>query len=571
MVLIGIPAARPGLAQETDRRLTAAAAWAEAQAADPNVKYNWGSGTATECERFIEEAFGTKYQYETASDPDRDGAYWNLQDRGLELDPNQPGLIQLGVIVYFEANASNGGAGHAGIYIGNGEMISVGDLGVTRSKVSDWSDHVAPLLGFAAPREDWPGLTVSDTPPNVPDGGLIKGGGPTIFVFSGGQKHAIPDWITFLMQGGAPDLANVQVLSDGVLNAITDGEPISSTSTPASTVAQPAGPAQPAAGPAPQANADAYAPRGDSHEASASIGHAGQVDRYSIGIAQGQRVEVWAKRTSGTQLGPVIHLMDPSGRQEGDTAYDSNGETHFSLAHAASGGQYTVTVSGTYDSQGPYTITWFIDRLGKLANGSQLNAEISRKDQLDRYQLQLAQGQRVELWATRTSGTQLGPTMRLIDPTGHQEGDTAYDNNGDSHLELKSTASSGTYWLDLWGNYDSRGPYALTSFIDRYVTFTSGATIDGEISRRSQLDRYILQVNQGQTIELYARRTSGTQLGVAMRLIDPTGHQEGDTAYDNNGEAHLILHRAASAGRYILDLWGNYDSRGQYQLAGTVG
>jgi hypothetical protein len=149
-----------------DPRLQRAVDWAIAQSRNPAVKYAWGSGSATECERFIENAFGTTGKYWTASDPARNGAFWDMQDRGLQLDPSQTGLVQPGVIIYFEANEGNGNAGHAGIYIGDGQMVSVGASGVTQSSVDDWNSSVAALLGYMAPPEDWAGLP-SPTPAPV--------------------------------------------------------------------------------------------------------------------------------------------------------------------------------------------------------------------------------------------------------------------------------------------------------------------------------------------------------------------------------------------------------------------
>lgn len=143
-----------------DPRLQAAVAWAQAQLADPSVKFNWGSGTKTFCERFVENAYGTERNYNTASNPTDNGAWQDLQDRGLELDALQPALIQPGDLVYFQANDGNSFAGHAGIYIGDNQMIAVGSDGVTSSSITDWGRNVAPLLGYAAPPEDWPGVTL---------------------------------------------------------------------------------------------------------------------------------------------------------------------------------------------------------------------------------------------------------------------------------------------------------------------------------------------------------------------------------------------------------------------------
>lgn len=123
-------------------RLQWAVDWAQKQIGSTD----WGTGTDTYCERFIENAYGVIGK---AGNPiDLFNKY-----NGVPADPATPGLI-----LVFQANSSNEGNGHAGIYIGGDQMISVQSSGVQQHSVSGWSQNVAPLLGYVYPPSDWPGI-----------------------------------------------------------------------------------------------------------------------------------------------------------------------------------------------------------------------------------------------------------------------------------------------------------------------------------------------------------------------------------------------------------------------------
>ena len=62
-----------------------------------------------------------------------------------------------GLIVVFEANAGNGYHGHAGIYVGDGLMISATYFGARYDSIDNWSSSIARLLGYVYPPPDWPG------------------------------------------------------------------------------------------------------------------------------------------------------------------------------------------------------------------------------------------------------------------------------------------------------------------------------------------------------------------------------------------------------------------------------
>jgi cell wall-associated NlpC family hydrolase len=121
-------------------KLSDAVAWAKTQIGSRN----WGTGTNTYCELFVENAFGTSGRFSTA--------YAGYQSIGISGSPQIPGQI-----VFFSKNSSNGGYGHVGIYIGNGQFISVTSSGVQLESLSWWSSNVASYVGYASPPSSWPG------------------------------------------------------------------------------------------------------------------------------------------------------------------------------------------------------------------------------------------------------------------------------------------------------------------------------------------------------------------------------------------------------------------------------
>ncbi len=120
-------------------KLLRAEAWAKSQVGSTA----YGTGRNTLCQRFVENAYGTSGRYPSAIAAARALPRFSRGARGQ--------------MVFFAANSSNGGFGHSGIYIGNGQMVSVTTSGVRISSVSGWSRGVAPFIGFANPPSSWPG------------------------------------------------------------------------------------------------------------------------------------------------------------------------------------------------------------------------------------------------------------------------------------------------------------------------------------------------------------------------------------------------------------------------------
>ena len=98
------------------------------------------------CQRFIENAYGTSSQYGSAKAAS--GALnWG----------NDFASADVGDLVFFRPDASNGNFGHVGIYLGNGEMVSATNKGITRDNIQTNSYWKNLFVGFGDPPEQWKG------------------------------------------------------------------------------------------------------------------------------------------------------------------------------------------------------------------------------------------------------------------------------------------------------------------------------------------------------------------------------------------------------------------------------
>ncbi len=111
--------------------------WAESQLGSQN----WNGL----CEKFVENAYGTSGQYPTAQDA------YNKLHTSTNWSPN------IGALVWFAPNASNGNAGHIGIYIGQNQFISATYNGVQINDMTSWSNNIAPYEGWGNAPSSWPG------------------------------------------------------------------------------------------------------------------------------------------------------------------------------------------------------------------------------------------------------------------------------------------------------------------------------------------------------------------------------------------------------------------------------
>lgn len=200
-----------------------------------------------------------------------------------------------------------------------------------------------------------------------------------------------------------------------------------------------------------------FAPRAEAQSHSGVIENSKQRDTYRFDGQQGQLLEVRAKRTSGVTLQPKIELLDPSGAYEYQSSFP-NGADQLAERQLASTGAYTIVIS-PFQGGGPYSVTWFLDRYGQLANGGRVNAEITDPYQKDRFRFEASQGQLLSAQVQRTAGVSLQPWIYLIDPSGAMESSADAWTMGQVTLETK-LASSGTYMLMVGGQ--NTGPYLVT-------------------------------------------------------------------------------------------------------------
>lgn len=98
------------------------------------------------CERFVEVAYGTSGRYATA---------WAAA-QAIGLNGGDPREAPAGALMYFAPDASNGWAGHAGLSLGNGEMIS--GLSTVRIDAVHGNSYWSGLYrGWATAPASWPG------------------------------------------------------------------------------------------------------------------------------------------------------------------------------------------------------------------------------------------------------------------------------------------------------------------------------------------------------------------------------------------------------------------------------
>ena len=98
------------------------------------------------CQRFIENAYGTQSQFGSAAAA---GNALNLKTDPYEAD--------VGDLVFFRPDPSNGNAGHVGINIGGGQMVSSTNKGVTVDNFLTNPYWKNLLVGLGDPPEQWQG------------------------------------------------------------------------------------------------------------------------------------------------------------------------------------------------------------------------------------------------------------------------------------------------------------------------------------------------------------------------------------------------------------------------------
>ncbi len=118
----------------TGKKAGAAVAWAKRMVG----RQDWNNL----CQRFIEEAYGTRGVYPSAADAARE----TVTRRGRDVWRDAP----VGALLYFAADESNGFNGHAGVYLGSGRMISARPTGVQEERL-DTAYNQKLFVGWGEP------------------------------------------------------------------------------------------------------------------------------------------------------------------------------------------------------------------------------------------------------------------------------------------------------------------------------------------------------------------------------------------------------------------------------------
>jgi hypothetical protein len=95
--------------------------------------------------------------------------------------------------------------GHAAIYVGDGEMVSVTASGVRLDRIDYWTEYQGDFLGAALPPEGWAGIDLADPPvPGPGDPVCDVGGWPQLSAASQPQPTRCPDYENFNQRIWAP-------------------------------------------------------------------------------------------------------------------------------------------------------------------------------------------------------------------------------------------------------------------------------------------------------------------------------------------------------------------------------
>ena len=137
------------------------------------------------CQRFIEQAYGTGGQYGSAAAAGQGPVQDGEPRRGGR---GRPRLLP--------PRRQNGYAGHAAVYLGNGEMVGATNAGVTKDNLLTNPYWKNLLVGFGDPPQGWQGRSSTES--------LAKGATQLV----GNARQAVRgsrDAVGEAVQGAAPD------------------------------------------------------------------------------------------------------------------------------------------------------------------------------------------------------------------------------------------------------------------------------------------------------------------------------------------------------------------------------
>ena len=183
-------------------------------------RYDWNNY----CERFVEVCYGTKNLYPNAASAGRA----LVTHKGLSALGQAP----VGAILYFGANASNQYQGHAGLYLGDGRMVSATPNGVKMERV-DSPAYSGQFVGWAEPGSFGQGRVTSAT--SLSPGSDPRTLGTARIQPTSRLGSATPPTIPRASAGSVPSIGTRQ-LSGGPTNS---ARPVSVSSANSSSSAVP--------------------------------------------------------------------------------------------------------------------------------------------------------------------------------------------------------------------------------------------------------------------------------------------------------------------------------------------
>jgi hypothetical protein len=105
----------------------------------------------------------------------------------------------------------------------------------------------------------------------------------------------------------------------------------------------------------------------------------------------------------------------------------------------------------------------------------------------------------------------------------------------------------------------------LAAAVPAFAPRGEGSSRSGVITNSQQRDTYEFQGQQGQLLEVRAKRTSGVTLQPRIELVDPSGAYEVDSRYGRGPEL-LVEQKLASTGGYTIVITP-YEGSGPYSVA----
>lgn len=253
----------------------------------------------------------------------------------------------------------------------------------------------------------------------------------------------------------------------------------------------------------------------------------GDLDSFVFNADQGDGVVLRAADLSGTDFAPQLNVYQPDGSLLNWTWGNITAGLAFS---APISGTYTVIVSdynigadsGAYEIH--YTNSPGANEHGSLVNGGHVSETIDVGD-LDSFTFDVSQDDTVLLRAVDTSGTNLSPEIHVYSP----DGSLLNWSWGSIVAGLSFVVpTTGTYTLVVMdynvggdsGSYDVH--YTRMPGANEHGALVNGGTVNGTIDV-GDLDTFVFNVSQGDTVLMRAVDLSGTNLSPQINVYRPDG------------------------------------------------